>query len=313
MSAIFYSPDLVEEAVLLAERTLPASGARTFRRERDRLYDIPDADRREADFRALHLRWFARLGLHQVIEQTLAAASRAWILDHVTGCRVSRAITERDEGADLVDPSLAIVRSGAIKPSLVLRLRPAALLEPEALRMWLAHELTHVTDMLDPAFAYQRTLPPSDDGPSGDNILRDRYRVLWDTTIDGRLARSGMADPRAREVRRRAFAATFAMLGGEGPRLFDDWFDRIEPTHPALVAFAREPNGHGSPNPADSGRCPLCRFPVASLDTHAERLSAAALAILRADFPAWCPEQGLCVQCLDLYAARHDETAEVGR
>ena len=311
MSAIFYAPDLVEEAVLLAERTLPAPDARTFRRDRDRLYGLPDADRREADFRALHLKWFARLGLHQVIEQTVA--SRVDILDHVTGCRVSRALTQRDEGADLVDPSPAIARAGDVIPALALRLRPPALLDPAALATFLAHELTHVADMLDPAFTYERALPPSDDGPSGDNILRDRYRVLWDVTIDGRLARSGVADPRARDIRRREFATTFAMLGDDGPRVFDDWFDRIQPTHPALVAFAQEPNGHASTNPADSGRCSLCRFPVAALDGHAERLSAAAQAILRADFPAWRPEQGLCAQCLDLYEARYDETADVPR
>ena len=304
MSAITYAPDLVEEAVLLAERTLPVAGARAFRRERDCLYDLADADRREAEFRALHLRWFARLGLHQVIEETVAR--RAAMLDHVSGCRVSRAFTQRDEGADLVDPSPAIARAGDIKPLLALRLRPAALFAPATLRTLLAHELTHVADMLDPAFRYERTLPPSDDGPSGDNLLRDRYRVLWDVTIDGRLSRSGLADPHARDVRRREFEATFAMLGDEGPRLFDDWFDRRQPTHPALVAFAQAPNGHASTNPADSGRCPLCRFPVASLDLHAERLPASALAILRADFPAWRPEQGLCAQCLDLYEARSD-------
>ena len=310
MSAVTYAPDLVEEAVLLAERALPAADARTFRRERNRLYDIPDADRRDAEFRALHIRWFARLNLHQTIAE--AVAVRAEILDHVAGCRVSRAIAQRDEGADLVDPSPAIARAVDTKPLLALRLRPAALLAPETLHRLLAHELTHIADMLDPAFAYQRTLPPSDDGPSGDNIVRDRYRVLWDTTIDGRLARSGDADPSAREIRRREFATAFAMLGGEGPRLFNDWFDRMQPTHAALVAFAQEPNGHASANPADSGRCPLCRFPVAALDAHAERLSPNALALLRADFPAWRPEQGLCVQCLDLYEAHHEDTVEVG-
>jgi hypothetical protein len=311
MSAITYAPDLVEEAVLLAERTLPASEVRTFRRERDRLYDLPDADRREGDFRALHLKWFAHLRLHQVIEQTMA--SRAALLDRVSGCRVSRALTQRDEGADLVDPSPATARAGEVKPALAIRLRPAALLAREALRSLLVHELTHIADMLDPTFKYARALPPSDDGPSADNILRDRYRVLWDVTIDGRLSRAGLVDQRARDVRRQEFTATFAMLGDEGQRVFDDWFDRIQPTHPALVAFVQEPNGHASTNPADSGRCPLCHFPVAALDAHAERLPAAALAILRVDFPEWRPEQGLCAQCLDLYEARYEETTDFRR
>ena len=308
MSAIVYAPDLVEETVLLAEGTLDPADAQAFRRERDGLYDQVDPDKREADFRAFHMRWFARLGLHRVIEDIVAP--RADILNRVAGCRVSRALIRRDEGADLLDPSPATARVD-VRPTLALRLRPPALLEPATLGTFLAHELMHVTDMLDPAFDYERALPPSDDGPSSDNILRDRYRVLWDVTIDGRLARHGHADARTRETRRQEFAATFAMLGDKGPRLFDDWFDRVEPTHRALVAFAQEPNGVGSANAADSGRCPLCHFPVAALDARPGGLSAAAQAIVCDEYPAWSPDQGLCPQCLDLYEARHEALADV--
>lgn len=310
MSTIIYSPDLVEESVLLAEGTLDPADAQAFRHERDHLYGQVDPDRREADFRAFHMRWFAHLGLHRVIEDIVAP--RADILNRVAGCRVSRALIGRDEGADLLDPSPATVRVDA-RPTLALRLRPPTLLEPARLGTFLAHELMHVADMLDPAFDYQRALPPSDDGPSSDNILRDRYRVLWDVTIDGRLARRGLADARARETRRQEFAATFAMLGDEGPRLFDDWFDQVAPTHRGLVAFAQAPNGAGSANPADSGRCPLCHFPVSALDARPEGLSEAAEAIVRDEYPAWSPDQGLCAQCLDLYEARHEALADVRR
>jgi hypothetical protein len=310
MSAIVYAPDLVEETVLLAEGTLAPADAQAFRRERDHLYDQADPDRREADFRAFHMRWFARLGLHRVIEDIVAP--RADILNRVAGCRVSRALIRRDEGADLLDPSPATARAD-VRPTLALRLRPPALLDPATLGAFLAHELTHVSDMLDPVFGYERALPPSDDGPSSDNILRDRYRVLWDVTIDGRLARRGLAGARVRETRRQEFAATFAMLGEEGPGVFDDWFDRVEPTHRALVAFAQAPNGVGSTNPTDSGRCPLCHFPVAALDPSPGRLSAAAQAIVRDEYPAWRLEQGLCAQCLDLYEARHETIANVRR
>jgi hypothetical protein len=99
------------------------------------------------------------------------------------------------------------------------------------------------------------------------------------------------------------------MLGDEGPRVFDDWFDRIEPTHAALVAFAQAPNGTDSTNPADSGRCPLCHFPIAAFDTSPDRPSPVTQGIIRADYPAWRREHGLCTQCLNLYEARHEETA----
>ena len=307
MIRLTYAPDLLEEAVLLAERTASPDEARAFRRERDRIYELPDGEVREARFRSLNLRWCARLNLHRVVEQVVS--ERADITDHVAEGRVLRALTHREEGADLIDQVMP--GHADPRPMLVLRLRPTTLLEPDALRALLLHELTHVADMLDPAFGYERTLPGSEEGPSGDNVLRDRYRVLWDVTIDGRLARAGLANAGVREARWQEFAATFAMLGQRRQGAFDEWFDRIRPTHESLVAFAIGPNG--STNAGNSGRCPLCRFPVASLDPRPERLSAATQAVIRANHSAWCIEQGLGAQCLDLYEARSGETSDIGR
>jgi hypothetical protein len=159
----------------------------------------------------------------------------------------------------------------------------------------------HVTDMLDPAFAYERRLPASDDGPSRDNIQRDRYRVVWDVAIDGRLSRE---DPspvwtQAREARWQEFALTFSMLGDGCRRAFEAWFENDHPSHAAMAAFAITPAGEDSRG--DRGRCPLCRFPVTKLDTRANRMSAAASAEIRDHHPSWTIDQGLCAQCLDLY------------
>lgn len=314
MIRLTYDPDLVEEAVLLSEPVIAGADARAFRRERDRVYVIVDPDRREAAFRALHLRWFMRLDLHEIVEKV--AADCTGVSDRLAEGRVLKAVARREEGADLVDqiaPSEIDQR-----PILVLRLRPRTLFEPAALRALLRHELMHVADMLDPAFGYQRSLPLSDDGPSGDNLLRDRYRVLWDVTIDGRLARAhrlepdraGQPDP-TRNARWQEFTATFSMLGNEGPRVFEEWFDHVRPTHSRLAEFARAPMGSGSAG-AHTGRCPLCRFPTAVLDPRPERLSAVTLTAIHDHHPSWDIEQGLCPQCLDLYEARYGETSHVG-
>lgn len=323
MMRLAYDPDLVEEAVLLSEPAIARADARAFRRERDRVYDIADPDRREAAFRALHLRWFMRLGLHEIVEQVVADCTD--VSDRLDEGRVLKAVARREEGADLVD-HIAPGEPGEIaeRPILVVRLRPRTLFEPEALRALLPHELMHVADMLDPAFGYQRSLQPSDDGPSGDNLVRDRYRVLWDVTIDGRLARAGhdrrsvrleperagQPDP-TRNARWQEFAATFSMLGDEGRRAFEEWFDHVHPTHVRLAEFARAPMGSGTAG-AHTGRCPLCRFPTAALDPRPERLSAATLAAIHDHHPSWDIEQGLCPQCLDLYEARYGETSHVG-
>lgn len=307
-----YDPELVEEAVLLSEPAASREDARAFRRERDRVYDVADADRREAAFQALHLRWFARLRLQEIVGQVVA--DHRDVTDRVAEGRVLRAVTRREEGADLVDQ----IVPGEVdqRPILVLRLRPGTLFEPEALRALLRHELMHVADMLDPAFGYQRSLPDSDVGPSRDNIVRDRYRVLWDVTIDGRLARAGRCgvplgpDP-IRDARWQEFAGTFAMLGDDCRSVFEEWFDQLHPTHARLAEFALAPMGSGGAG-AHAGRCPLCRFPVASLDPRPDRLSAATIAAIHDHHPSWDVGQGLCPQCLDLYEARYGETPHVG-
>lgn len=298
-----YAPDLVEEAVLLAERTVPGDAIGGFRRERNTVYDIPDPERRDAAFRETHLRWFVRLGLHRPVEA--AIEERAELTGRVAQVRVLRAFRRQEEGADLFDRALP-GGGGGHQPLLALRLRPSLLLDPGPLRALLRHELMHAADMLDPAFGYERSLPPSDDGPSADNIVRDRYRVLWDVTIDGRLARVGLAHQDARAARRREFAATYAMLGDRAGQICDEWFDRIVPTHAAVAAFAIAPPGAlGGEGGAGTGRCPLCRFPVAALDPHPERLSAAARSLIVGQYPSWTIDQGLCPQCLDLYEAQH--------
>jgi hypothetical protein len=302
MTRLTFAPDLVEEAVLLSERAAMPD-ARAFRRERDRIYQIADDREREARFRDLHFRHFSALGLGSVVTETIEA--RSDVAGRVDVCRVVRAVTKKDEGADLVDEVVPGrgVRGG---PILVVRLRPTTLVEPaQALAALLHHELTHVADMLNPAFGYQRELPPSDDGPSADTMQQNRYRVLWNTTIDGRLVRAGLQRAAARDARWRDFALTFGMLGDECPRAFERWFSEQEPTHAGILAFAISPTGFvDAPDP---GRCPLCRFPTASLDPRVHTLADDVVDTIRSDRPEWARAQGICPQCLDLYEARHEE------
>jgi hypothetical protein len=129
--------------------------------------------------------------------------------------------------------------------TLLVRLRPESLLEAERLRALLRHELLHAADMLDPAFGYSRELPASDSGPSYDNLLRDRYRVVWDATIDGRLCQRGMLDAGAREARRVEFTMALPMLGARAAELFSAWFDGPRPSHAGIVRFILDPAGQG--------------------------------------------------------------------
>ena len=298
MIAVTYASNLVEAAVLAAERTASPAEARTFRHARNLLYRIGDADSREKAFGALHRDWFCRFRLQKPIEEALSR--RADLEARLSECRVLEAKRRQEEGADVFDRAAG--RSGDCRPLLVIRVRPEVLLDRVGLSGFLRHELTHIADMLDPCFGYRRTLPASDDGPSADNIVRARYRTLWDVTIDGRLARQGFPNPQIRALRAQEFADTFRMLGAETDSSFEEWFDRIDPTHEQLVAFAVRPPARDN---ASATRCPLCRFPVAALHPAPETLSSRAREHIVREHPGWQVAVGLCAQCLDLYEARH--------
>ena len=237
MIRIRYSPELVEECVLLAERTMTAADRQRFRRERDPLYERHSDDRDER-FRALHDTWFARLGLGRPIEECVGERSN--VLRRLSEGRVLPALSAREEGADLIDRLTSGLPEA--QPILAIRLRPSSLLDAASLRMLLRRELRHVDDMLDPAFGYERALPPSDLGPLGDNLVQSRYRAAWNVSIDGRLSREGFADAAAVAGHRKEFSAAFAMLDPLVDSAFDRWFTLQQPTHAALAAFARKPS-----------------------------------------------------------------------
>jgi hypothetical protein len=300
MIPLSIAPDLMEEAVLLAERQAKPGVARAFRHERDWIYELADPELREAEFQALALKWFERFGFPAGIRAAIADCHE--LEGRVAGGRIVRAGARAMEGADLVDAPAAREHTES-RPLLVLRLMPQSLMDGDALSSLLRHELMHVTDMLDPAFGYQRTLPPADDGPSADNILRDRYRVVWDVTIDGRLAQAGCGQPQTRDTRSREFRTAFAMLADGCPDAFERWWNQSHPTHAQLVAFATAPAGAAAGPGA--GRCPSCQFPVASLDARVSTVAEPVVRALRAEHPSWRPEHGICSQCFDLYEARY--------
>ena len=290
---IAYHAVLVEESVLLAERRLSAAEAAPFRAERDRIYAVSDPDEREARFEELHGRFFLQLGLDRPLHEVLA--ERPELLLRARECRILPAVSRPEEMADV---RAEVGAEGA--PTIVVRLRPQSMLDPETLRTVLRRELLHVADMLDPAFGYGKELPGVATDPAMLNLLRERYRVLWDATIDGRLCREGLLDARARNLRLSEFARAFPMLSDRAEAVFAPWFDGPRPTHAAMVAFIEEPRGPGT---ADEGRCPLCRLPAPALERGPEGLDQGALSAIERDHPGWRPEHGRCARCTEVYEA----------
>lgn len=309
--AVEYEPRLVEEATLLALRGTGEEAA--FRRERDRLYEIADPEAREAAFRAFHAAWFERLGLSRAIGWALR--ERAAIICATRACVVTYAASARQEGAELfVRPPEEGTRE-ADRRSVVLRLRPERLLAAPQLLEFLRHELLHIADMLDPCFAYEPWLPSADAGPANRELLKSRYRVLWDASIDGRLSRLGWAPAGVRVERLAEFRRAFPMLGEGVEEAFERFFGAPTLRHAELVAFAVDPASmldRSSGGSRPGGSCPLCRFPTHAFEPAPQRLPPAVRGRIRSDFPEWDPATGLCRQCADLYRARTAPTLPRG-
>jgi hypothetical protein len=309
-----FHPRLIEETVWNAVRGRGDAGL--FHRERETIYREPDPEARDHDFSRLCLAWFERLDLEKPIARALADvahgldAGRGLVtaggLATAGGLNAARRIlfvpatSAKREAAEL------FVTAGG-EFTVVVALRPETLADGAAALTLLRGELLHVADMLDPAFGYEPRLPAQPAGPAHDRRLQDRYRVLWDCSIDGRLARLGHVPPVSRDARLREFQRAFACLGECAEPCFERLHSGPRPRHRELVALAADPEtafGLRASGPSSSGRCSLCAFPTADLEPSPERLPPEVERAIVAEFPEWRPEQGLCPQCADLYRAR---------
>ncbi|HWO40878.1 MAG TPA: hypothetical protein VNO43_03645 [Candidatus Eisenbacteria bacterium] len=302
MSAAFslrYDPRLVEEALFQLQR-----GGRVLEEweaERTRIYQIPDPSERDRRFTDLSYSWFQRLALGQVVEQALS--EQPIILSSVPSGFVVRATRSEEESAELF---VAADRSREDEPRRTVRIliRPETLVRPEPALAFLRHELFHIADMLDPAFAYEPALPKTEGGPTYDTLIANRYRVIWDTTINGRMARRGWLPDGIRERQLAEFRQAFPMLEHKTEDCFRRFFDAEPPKHAEIAAFALDPRSFGkNQRPTAGTHCPLCQFPTHSFEPEPENLGDDLLAAIERDFPRWTPDQGLCAQCADLYRA----------
>ena len=297
-----YDPKLVEDAVFYSQGA--SNVAPEFAAERNRIYDLAKPEARDELFRELYRTHFHRLGLGKPID--IALREQPLITTRVDNCYVLCATHAKQEGAELFVAADPVSRE-IQQCNLRLLIRPTNLLRAEPVMEFLRHELLHIADMLDPAFAYEPVLPKADGGPTYDTLITHRYRVLWDVTIAGRMLRRGWCAAAVRDDELNNFVQTFAMLEGRCEELFQRFFDTTAPRHAELAAFACAPRAAGNDmsNQGIAGtHCSLCRFPTHAFVCEPANLGADVLAAIAEDFPEWAPTKGLCVQCADVYRAR---------
>lgn len=301
---IEWEPGLVEDAVLRVAPLRPEG--RLFAREREHAYGIADLEERSRAFERLASAWFVRLGIGVPLEQALA--EQPTIATAVATCGVGRPRRPDEVGAELlVRPREADEPAAATRTLRILVTTPT-LTTSDELSPLLRRELLHVADMLDPTFGYEPILPESG-GPGRQRLVRDRYRCLWDVTVDGRLVRHGLLTSSAATARRHDFDRTFGWLDVAREALFRQFFDGPRPTHRVLAELAAAPGG----NDRQAAVCPLCGFMTAALESGDPAFPAAVAGRIHADFPTWTVADGSCPQCADLYRSLPLSLAEAAR
>jgi hypothetical protein len=160
-------------------------------------------------------------------------------------------------------------------------------------------------DMVDPAFEYSPDLDLPQASIGQQRLARERYRVLWDISIDGRLIRSRRATTGTQEKRRQDFTAAFRFWPeAKQEEMFAAVWTNSHPTHPWFRWIVVEAGEVSSPDrPAPGGLCPLCGFPT-FVWADSLKLTDHIVATVRQEFPNWIPDEGICGRCLGVYRCR---------
>ena len=292
-----YDEDFVEGVVFVCANDKRAGIAslqiRRFNLERERLYSILDPDERNSAFFRLHLDWFREWGLEKILNRVLEEFPLLPGALNALGFRKARA--KNEEGAEMY-VSAETGRNG------IVALRPERFENLESLTCFLRHELTHLQDMIDPAFGYSPHLQSRGQTTAQQRLTRERYRLLWDITIDGRLANSGRATATNREQHQGMFERAYSFWPAEKREtVFKTLWHGRQPRHNDLLAFASDPRDLNSVHePLPGACCPLCGFPTFDW-ADVSRLTPAMLEMIRGEFPDWVSEQGVCSRCVEAY------------
>jgi hypothetical protein len=296
---LLFDDDLIDGVVQLCANgrraDVPMPQIRRFHAERERCYRILDPDERATAFARVQLAWFSEWGLAERLSCVLAPFVELGSALAAMAFRKARGRT--DEAAELYRDAEGQWRS-------IVALRPERFTDDAALTRFLRHELAHLTDMVNPQFGYSPDLERTGQTASQLRLTRERYRLLWAVSVDGRLIQRGLDTVADEGQRRQEFNRGFAFLPEtRRTELFSSlWHGRLA-GHDQLLGVAADPRGfQGGQSQIPGGACPLCGFATFQW-TGIDRLRAAARNRIRADFPGWCDGEAVCARCAEMYDA----------
>jgi hypothetical protein len=292
-----YDDDFVEAAVFTAASGkrpgVPSLQIRRFHVERERCYSVLDPDQRNAAFFKLHLDWFREWGMEKLLLGLVGEYPP--LSPALTALAFRKVRVKKDEGAELYV-------SAAHGRTAVVAMRPERFECDETVASLLRHEFMHLSDMVDVRFGYSPDVQRPGLNPTQERITRERYRLLWDITVDARLTRAGHGLPGTRERHEAHFHRAFSFWPeARREEVFEAHWTTSAPRHEALLALAADPRNLAHSTALLPGSpCPLCHFPTFEwADTSA--LPTETRSRLSAAFPQWAPGQGACKRCVEIH------------
>lgn len=309
---IEYDPYLMQDVVFQEVKRREKGGDfglfGEYHEHADPIYERFPIEEREREFRKLHKRFFLKLGFGEVIDKALEMFPE--IRSKLEAVIVSTAITKRDEGADL----------GNDFKYVGIKIQVERFLDPPDLKKYLRHELMHVSDMIDDHFRYEYRERLNVSSAAEENIIRDRYSILWDIYIDSRLTREGKETVSDKDGRYREFEGLYQKIPHALQiAVFNDLWQMEKLTHNQIFEMAEDtakllqrldihPLKEGV---SDSEKillpgslCPLCRFPTYNFVDGLGRLDENVIKLIKEEYPGWGVEEGACERCIEAYEVR---------
>jgi hypothetical protein len=293
---INFDSTFIEEAIFLLMRTQEGDKRyKDFCREKEEIYqNYLSSDERDNAFKLLNMKYFCHLGLEDFLRNI--CKDFAPLYNPEIRITVKRVWLRKHEETELyVQPHQKTVYLGI----LVLRVLDLIFLES-----FLRHELMRISDMLNFDFQYSPYPVLGGRNEIEDNLIRERFRLLWDCYIDARLRGKGFKTVKTAEEQEKEFERQFFFLA---PLEREQILDRIHGCESFrqvdLLSWAGDPRSIKTLGEGGL-RCPLCAFtsfnPIAQWGAETRPV----VHEIQKDYPHWEPNQGICPQCFDIYSGK---------
>jgi hypothetical protein len=327
---IRFQPALLQEVIDSFVEKTEREGDPTYYKEfhelADPIYEKFSLDDREPEFKKLYQYLFGIWGFSDIIRDAFNEFPN--LKEKVGIVLVKGVLKEDQEGVDVLRKWGSIERDLAKQfeekgqKGVGIKLIPRRFYDP-ALTRYCRHELTHISDLLDPAFGYDPDTKVGQN-PGEETLVLQRYRVLWCLHIDSRLQRASKESMLGKDDRFKEFRSWYRKIPPvQIKSVFEGLWESEVLTHSELIEMAtdtlrvmdRAVEVEGGEVPETQNKvmlmpgfpCPLCRFPTYSwVEDMADKVEKHVLDFIRENHPGWDVEYGACDRCVEVYKLRAD-------